>query len=214
MKSRLIILFCICFLSVNSQESDLFQLWPDTVLAKANSAAQVSFMNEEEKLVVYYINLCRINPSLFEDTFLKDYLKENKIKKDKEIKELISILEETSPRVILKPDEKLTSAARLHAQDMGETGRTGHNGSDGTPFKDRIEHLSNTFSTVNENANYGNEHALDIVVDLLIDRNVPNAGHRKNILDIESRYIGVAIAPHKRFRFNCVQEFGGAQLEH
>lgn len=194
-------------------QSDLFALWPDTALAKANSAEDVTYMSEEEKLVVFYINVCRMNPPLFEDTYLSDYLKSNKIKKDKDVKSLIDKLKNTGPRVILQPSKTLTETARAHAMDMGETGRTGHNASDGTSFTKRVLEVSKEFSSINENANYGNEKALDIVVDLLIDRNVPNAGHRQNILDIESRYIGVAIEPHKRYKFNCVQDFGGAKQD-
>lgn len=197
-----------------SQSSDLLQLWPDTALAKANSALEVSYMNYEEKQVVYYINLCRMNPALFGETFLKEYTKENKIKKDKDVRDLISQLKETSPRVLLKPDPLLTQTARNHAQDMGNSGRTGHNASDGSSYQVRMENLGSEFSSVNENTNYGNELALNIVIDLIIGRNVPNAGHRRNILDIESRFIGVAIEPHKRFRFNCVQDFGGSKNNH
>ena len=201
---------CIHFLG-QSQNSDLFQLWPDTALAKANSAINVECMVEQEKQVIYYINLCRMNPSLFEETFLKNYLKENRIKKDKNVKELITNLKETGPRVLLKPDRILTETARKHAIDMGNSGRTGHNASDGTPYRSRMEELLVKFSSVNENANYGNELAIDIVINLLIDSNSPNAGHRRNILDIESRFIGVAIEPHKRYKSNCVQVFGGAK---
>lgn len=211
MNNSLLILFIGIQLTGYTQSSDLFQLWPDTSLAKANSAKDVEYLSEEEKLVVYYINLCRLNPPLFEKTFLKDYLKENKIKKDKSVKDLSDQLQKTSPRVLLKPNPLLTDVARRHAQDMGNSGRTGHNASDGTSYGDRMKELSSEFSSINENANYGNELAMNIVVDLLIDKNVPNAGHRRNILDIESRYIGVAIEPHKRYRFNCVQDFGGAK---
>ena len=198
---------------VGHGQSDLFQLWPDTALAKANSAREVMYMSDEEKQVVFYINVCRMNPPLFEDTYLTDYLKSNKVKKDKDVKSLIEELKNTSPRVLLQPSEILTETARHHALDMGESGRTGHNASDGTSFTERVKDVSKEFSVINENANYGNDKALDIVVDLLIDKNAPNAGHRKNILDIESRYIGVAIEPHKRYRFNCVQDFGGAKQD-
>ena len=194
-----------------SQESDLFQLWPDTTLAKANSGIESEFLSSSEKEVVYYINLCRINPPLFAESILSDYLKTNDIKKAKEVKDLIKQLEETDPKEILQADESLTETARLHAKDMGETGRTGHNSSTGKTFKERTQSIANTFNGINENANYGMETALGIVVDLLIDRNVPNVGHRKNILDAEMRYIGVAIEPHKRYGFNCVQDFGGSK---
>lgn len=205
----------ISLLFVNSgwaQESDLFKLWPDSTLAKANTGEAADYLGPEEKQAIYYINLCRINPSLFESTILKDYLKDKDVKKDKEVKELIHDLQMSGSKHILQPNVLLTNMARDHATDMGKTGRTGHNSSNGTSFHDRMSRASAVFKGVNENCNYGLETGLDIVIDLLIDRDVPNAGHRKNILDPEMRYIGVAIEPHSKWRFNCVQDFAGEKL--
>jgi uncharacterized protein YkwD len=189
-------------------QDDLFALWPDSTLAKANSAKDVDYMNEEEKEAVFYTNLARINPPLFADTYLKDYLKANKIKKDKDIKELISDLEEAPRMRVLQPSEPLTEMARSHAKDMGESGRTGHQSSDGTSFRKRSEKYEAYFSAINENCNYGNDKGVDAVIDLLIDRKVPNAGHRRNMLDPEMTHIGIAIEPHVRWRHNFVQDFG------
>jgi len=190
------------------QTSDFFALWPDTVLAKANSAKDVDYMNDNEKEAVMWTNLVRINPALFCDTYLKDYLKENGLKKDKAIRDLMSELKETSPRSILQPHPRLTEFAREHAKDMGESGRTGHRTSSGESYSSRVSHMTDVFSHINENCNYGNALGKDAVMDLLIDRNVPNVGHRKNILDPNMGFIGIAIEPHKRWRHNCVQEFG------
>lgn len=201
-------LCCLGLSAITFAQDDLLKLWPDTVLHKANAALDVDYLSEQEKEVVFFINLVRINPPLFAETYLKDYLKANDIKKDKAIKELIAELESTSKMGILLPNRALTDFARQHAKDMGDSGRTGHSSSTGATFRERIEPLTPAFSAINENCNYGNEKGLDIVIDLLIDRNVPNAGHRKNILDSELTLIGTAIEPHKRWRFNCVQSFG------
>ena len=189
-------------------QDDFFALWSDTILSKANSALDVDYMSLEEKEAVYYMNLVRINPPLFAETFLTDYLKKNDLKNDKEVKGLIKELEETQKMEILQPNQALTDFARTHAKDMGETGRTGHSSSDGTSFRTRIEPLTQRFTAINENCNYGNDKGIDAVIDLLIDRNVPNLGHRKNILNPEMELVGVAIEPHRRWRFNCVQDFG------
>jgi len=189
-------------------QDDFFALWPDTILSKANSALDVDYMSLEEKEAVYYMNLVRINPPLFAETFLTDYLKKNDLKNDKEVKGLIKELEETQKMEILQPNQALTDFARTHAKDMGETGRTGHSSSDGTSFRTRIEPLTQRFTAINENCNYGNDKGIDAVIDLLIDRNVPNLGHRKNILNPEMELVGVAIEPNRRWRFNCVQDFG------
>ncbi len=196
------------FSNIGMAQDDLFKLWPDSTLAYANSAKSVAYMNAEEKEAIYYMNLVRINPKLFSETFLLDYLKAHDIKRDKEVRGLIQELESTDGMGILQPNEQLTSFARQHAKDMGESGRTGHNSSSGTAFRNRIEPLEVKFAAINENCNYGNEKGADAVIDLLIDRDVPNLGHRRNILDAEMELVGVAIEAHRRWRFNCVQDFG------
>ena len=197
--------------NLGAQEGEIFKLWPNTTLAKANAALDVEYMNEEEKQAVFYTNLVRINPPLFAETFLKDYLKANGIKKDKDVKDLIEDLEHSPRMGILQPSEALTEMARKHAKDMGTSGRTGHNSSDGGSFRDRLKPYEKGFDAISENCNYGNEHGRDAVVDLLIDRKVPNVGHRKNILDPEMTHIGFALEPHVRWRHNLVQDFGKAK---
>jgi hypothetical protein len=212
---NLVIVLLICAISFKgfAQNDQLFKLWPDSILAEANSAKHALYMSEEEKIVVYYTNLVRINPELFSKTFLIEYLDQNDLKKDNEIKELIKELEIRSQMKILKPSETLTATARNLAIDMGTTGRTGHTTSDGKSFKDRMMVVANDYEGVNENCNYGTDKGLVAFMDLLIDRNVPNYGHRKNILDPEMKYIGVAIEPHKRMRYNCVQDFAGQKID-
>jgi len=194
-----------------AQEDDLFKLWPDTTLAKANSALHVNYLSETEKESIFYMNLLRINPPLFSETYFADYIKAKDVKKDKLVKELIKELENTGKMEPLLPDKELSDFARAHAKDMGESGRTGHNSSSGKPFRDRIATLEQHFTAINENCNYGNEDAVDALIDLLIDRKVPNFGHRRKILDPEMKLVGVALEPHKRWRHNYVQDFGIAK---
>jgi uncharacterized protein YkwD len=54
---------------------------------------------------------------------------------------------------------------------------------------------------------------MEIVLQLLIDHGVPSRGHRKNILNGSSNYVGVSIQPHNGYRFNCVQDFAGGMVE-
>lgn len=206
---QLVIILITLISSLNlSAQNDLQKLWPDSTLSKANSASGVAYMNEEEQQAIYYTNLVRINPPLFADTYLKDYLKSNNVKKDQDVKELIDDLKAAPRMNPLQPSELLTEMARRHAVDMGKSGRTGHSSSNGDSFKMRSEKLEEHFVAINENCNYGNEKGIDAVIDLLIDRKVPNAGHRKNILDPEMTHVGIAIEPHSRWRYNFVQDFG------
>ena len=51
------------------------------------------------------------------------------------------------------------------------------------------------------------ESPLDIVMALLIDKNVPGVGHRKIFLT-DYKTVGVSIMPHKTCRNNAVIDFG------
>jgi hypothetical protein len=214
LRNRIALVSALTFmlsLNLHAQDNDIFKLWPDSTLAKANSASHVDFLSETEKESIFYMNLLRINPRLFTETYFADYIKSKDIKKDKLVKDLIKELEETPKMNPLLPDKQLSDFAKAHAIDMGQSGRTGHNSSKGKPFRDRISDLEHHFMAINENCNYGNEDAVDAFIDLLIDRNVPNFGHRKNILDPEMKLVGVALEPHERWRFNYVQDFGIAK---
>ena len=212
-RNRILLMIALAVLVQSSAvaQEDLFKLWPDSTLSMANSASHVYFLSETEKESIFYMNLLRINPPLFVETHLNDYIKSKDVKKDRLVKDLIKELENTGKMNPLMPNKELTDFARAHPKDMGESGRTGHNSSDGKPFRDRISDLEHHFTAINENCNYGNDNAVDALIDLLIDRNVPNFGHRKNILDPEMTLIGVALEPHKRWRHNYVQDFGIAK---
>jgi len=58
-----------------------------------------------------------------------------------------------------------------------------------------------------ECCSYGLEFAVDIVIQLLIDHNIVDLGHRKIILDERQRYLGVSIKNHKQYRYNAVLDF-------
>jgi len=196
-----------------AQEEGL-KAWSDTaLLGKADAAKHLEYYSEEEKKIIFYINLVRAEPVLFERTLLKNYLKEQNIKADKWTKSLIKKLKEAESLPMLEPREDLYEAAKNHAQDMGQTGRTGHNSSDGVSYPDRIAPFVKIYASINENCNYGLNNGLAIVIDLLIDEGVPNFGHRRNILDVDARFVGVSIQPHKKWQFNCVQEFTGGLLK-
>jgi uncharacterized protein YkwD len=59
-----------------------------------------------------------------------------------------------------------------------------------------------------ENCQYGYNDGLSIVIDLLIDEEIPDLSHRKSLLNSEVKFIGVAIRKHKIYRYNCVIEMG------
>lgn len=104
----------------------------------------------------------------------------------------------------------LCLAARDHAEDQSRTGGTGHDGSDGSTFRDRIERHGGWTGSIGENASYGGGTAVDVVARLVIDDGVPDRGHRTTILSGAFRTVGVACAPHPSFELVCVIEFASA----
>jgi len=225
-----ILALCFFFFSeAHAQDlAPFLEKWPVDELKKVEAASNVPGLDPEEQSVLFFTNLVRINPSLFEKTVLPYYveamnskrsdtllhtesnmmiiMKNDVIKPDNPyLKSLHKTLHGASPRELLVFSQALRDAAAEHAQSMGIRGRTGHE-----RFSARIrKHLGKNHGVAGENCAYGSETGMENVMELLIDEDVPDLGHRKNILDKDFRHIGVAIRPHKKYGTNCVMEFSG-----
>lgn len=160
---------------------------------------------EDEVLIL--LNLVRTNPKGFIKSHLNDYLQSNNMTQNSYAKSLIEDLKKTEKMSALQFSDPLTKIARMHAVDMGKSGKVGHTSSDGTPFSDRLRNKAKAKGTIAENCDYGNEEPLDIVMSLLIDDGIKSLGHRKNILEPSFNWIGIAIEDHKIYRVNCVMDF-------
>jgi uncharacterized protein YkwD len=176
--------------------------WNPEVLKKANTAKDASYLSKEEKAVVLYLNLVRLDPKLFAETYLKKYLDSTQ-EKSSYTKSLLKTLPTTKSMGVLVPDKKLCDFAKAHAVQFGKEGRIGH-----ANYNERILKIKKDFGgSMAENCDYGNKKALDIVMSLLIDEGIKDLGHRENILDPEYKFIGTSIQPHKRYEWNCVMDF-------
>lgn len=193
-------------LSLIAQDDDIFKNIPPNILDKANTAKNTAYLSKTEKEVILYMNIARLDG----DWFIK-HIYNKKISfvssfSSSYRKSLLKDLKKTKDHPMLYPAKGLTKAARYHAKDMGKKGKTGHRSSDGTETFVRIKKYAQG-GYMAENIQYGYQSALDIVLDLLIDDGISSLGHRKNILNSNFSYVGVAIEPHKRYRINCVQDF-------
>ncbi len=181
-------------------------VWTPVVLKSANTAENTNYLTAAEKEVIYYINLVRSNPPLFEKTYLKKYLDSTKTN-NSFTKSLMKTLKESKSMPVLDPNKELFESAIIHAIKFGCSGKIGHDN-----FANRMQSIKLKFSdTVGENCDYGNSKAMDIVMSLLIDEGDTSYGHRKNILDVHYKFIGASIQPHKKYEWNCVMDFGGVQ---
>lgn len=180
-----------------------FSRWDDEIIQTANTAESVSYMDEEEKMVILYTNLARLDGPLFAETFLVNYIEIKKIKSNKYTRSLYKDLEKIKDLAVLMPEKDLYNIARDHAIKSGKKGYEGHKG-----FKTRFKPVMNKYSQVGENLYYGDYTPVEIVIQLLIDKDISDLGHRLNMLDPDFNSVGVAIKPHKKYKYNCAMEFG------
>lgn len=166
-----------------------------------------SFAQDQEKEILELLNSVRTNPKKFAQTHAQPYIKENGLEKNRYAKSLLQDLMQTKAMGALQVAQALTDVARYHAKDMGNTGKTGHESTDGTAFHIRVRTQSKAQGMIAENCAYGQTSALDFVMQLLIDDGIESLGHRKNILEPKYQWIGIAIEPHKTYRTNCVMDF-------
>jgi hypothetical protein len=99
---------------------------------------------------------------------------------------------------LLYPDSLCFEGARCHALSSGIKGYVGH---------DRLtDECKKKWYYNGECCDYGRSTALDIVMGLMIDENVPSLGHRVICLSFFNS-IGVSIQPHKIYGKNAVLDF-------
>ena len=193
-------------LNIKPYEEEFKKVVPEWKNAKykiAYTAQNTDYLTENEKLVYYYLNLARLNPSLFAETFLIKYTKwnshENLNLSDYYTGSLYKTMKNMQSVEVLSPQKDLFESARCHAITSGKKGYVGHT---------RLTNSGCKAKFSGECCSYGQFDALEIVMQLLIDSGVPSLGHRKICLDRGYKTLGVSVQPHKTYRFNSVLDFG------
>lgn len=215
MARRFTFIFVLLFIGFNgfTQKITPFNSWETRDLALANSARRIKDVSFQEKKVIFYINLARMNGSLFVDTYLKDYLEDVRVPKNKFYRSLVKTLREQEELPPLQPQEDLFREAIKHSKDMGKTGKMGHRSSNHKSFDERMKKFRKKYNKLKENNQYGFPDALSIVIDLLIDDRQESLIHRKTLLHKNLFYIGVGIRSHKKYQVNTSLLFGGKLIE-
>ena len=121
--------------------------------------------------------------------------------------EAIRFLQNQAPLAALSWSPGLSEAAADLARDEGQSGETGHSGSQSGDMQQRIERHGTWLTRIAENIGYGPDTARLMVMQLIIDDGVPGRGHRKNIFNPSFKVAGAACGPHPTFRNMCVMEF-------
>lgn len=194
--------------------------------AQPGGAEYAVYLTAVEKAIVQEVNLARTDPRRYA-TFVEEVRRSYDGKRlirpgdiplvtqegAKAAEEAIRFLRKQKPLATLAASQGMSLAARDHVKDQGPSGKTGHDGSDGSQPWDRVSRYGTWESKTAENIAYGHDEAREIVIALIIDDGVKSRGHRKNIFDPELRIIGVAVGSHAKFGTMCVMTFAGGFLE-
>lgn len=188
-----------------------------------STAEGADYLDELEKDVLLHMNMARTDPAGYAEDFIEprlQYFSGNlyrepgrpvliTVEGPDALIECIEDMEGTQPMEPLTPSIGLTMAAFEHALDLSSTGLTGHVGSDGSLFSQRIERHGRWLATIGEVIAYGPETGREIVLGLLIDDGVSDNSHRSNLLNPGFRLTGLAVEEHETYGNVCVIEFAG-----
>lgn len=175
-------------------------------IAKANTVSGASYLTDEEKLVIIYCNLARLDGA----TFVSSYLSDLRNSSNSYERSLLKELPQVKNLPMFYPNQEMYNAAKYHVNDIGPKGLVQHESSNGMGMGVRLRGFYNG-GYIAENISFGYNGALDIVRQLLIDDGVSGCGHRRNILGERYTRIGTAIGTHKQYRHMCVQDFSDSR---
>ncbi len=183
--------------------------WPVDLL---NTAAEADYLDDDEKNMVLAHNLVRHDPEKFARLYVAEYYgyyqgaffrypgvdvtwitDEGLLP----VIELFRQLLRTKPVDLIYPHPGLSGAAMDHANYLRERNARGHGGMGGV--RGRMERHGRWSGVIGENISYGSFSAHDALMVLLIDDNVPDRSHRKNILLPDYQLAGIGKTNHPSF---------------
>jgi hypothetical protein len=192
----------ICFFLVAVVTCGYSQSFTADQLTAANTAASISSLKANEREIIQYVNLVRMYPKQFCQQFIEplpdDVIADPKL--GVEVKKsyktsLVKTLQKMQPIGVLQYSESMHQIAECWVKESGPSGIVGH-----ARRKCKSGFLG-------ECCSYGHDDALAIVVQLLLDVDVPSLGHREIILDPEYQTLGTSTGSHSKYDYCAVLDF-------
>lgn len=125
----------------------------------------------------------------------------------KAARELISILKKMKPVNELIFCQSIDSVTNSHGKYLDSVNVRGHFGPNGETLSERFSGFK--LNGITENVSsvgsfvYAKKDVKPIIISLLVDGGIKTRGHRKNLLDPKSKFIGIYMS-----KKSCVQNFG------
>lgn len=220
MQNILVLFLVFIFLTGSPERFQEEKPWP----AELNTAKDAAYLSNLEKEVIHELNKVRSNPKRYAEEYMEDlrasfegktfiypgHTPINTTEGVFPLNECIEILKKTEIKSTLQPAEGLSRAAYFLSEDQSKHGGIGHISRNGSTPKSRIERYGHWDICTSEDITYGSFEARQIVISLLIDDGVPDRGHRKNILNECSHFVGVSFGGHPSYQSMCVIDYAGA----
>lgn len=164
-------------------------------------------LTNEEKEIVYYINVARSQPKYFWDSVVVPILTVFPNLVGSNSKSLYKDLMQKGSLPMFSLHHSLMNAAKFHSDDMAKTGLFSHSFSNGTNFIERLQSfgIKNTYAA--ENISMGQQSIIQSIVLLYLDIGIPDLGHRKTLLSTNYTLIGVGYTATKDGSFYITQDF-------
>lgn len=169
--------------------------WTSYEKKQASTTINSPYLTPTEKEVIFYLNLARLYPKKFAEVEVKNYYLNNNLKNSKYKKSLLLELARIKSTHPLIPKKELSENAKCFQVEQGKKGGFGHK---------RKNCEKRNYA---ECCAYGSPTGREVAIDLLIDENVNDLGHRKICLDKQYQFIGVAHGKHKSYITSTVLEF-------
>lgn len=162
------------------------------VMDSTKASGDIRQFSSVEQDVLYLMNLARMKPLLFRDSVLMPYLKANPALIPDYGASLSKELLNNKPVSPMYAHAVSRTVALGHARDLARTGNISHQGSDGNGPKERLN-AAGIFCG-SECIHYSNyPHTVQMVLSLLIDKDVPGVGHRRAMMAAGNTKGGVGV---------------------
>ncbi len=220
MRSLLTLAF-LCFYFLSFSQISMIELEEKRVPEPATRDSVVDRWNQsqpgyqklpnEAKQLLYWTNYARNNPARFWDSAIAPVLATFK---PLNVAETISLKKDLLrvgklPMFIL--NETLVGTAQAHASDIGgKKAPLSHSSTNGTDFGTRIKKAGIRYCA-NENISLSSQSILLSLILLYLDIRLPDMGHRKTLMDMNLKEIGIGSSRYGSDQYFLVQDFACAQ---
>jgi len=163
-------------------------------------------LSAEEKDIAYYMNYARKNPSLFLTNAITVFLAGHPEVISGYTKGLQETFKSLRPLPTVLPDAALSKVSKGHAADLVLHKMISHSSSNGKSFQERLTPYVSQCASECINASQ-RFNAVETVLSLLFDFNVPDLGHRKTILDAKYSKGGFGFSSNPKWNAIVVIDF-------